>query len=443
MKVAVYDPHPRICGVTIWGEHLRDGFRRLGHECDFVTVTKSGKPSVCYKPDYLENQRGKAYADKGILWYWKEPDRIGKLNDVSQFFNAYDLIVLVEPTCPPQDKQAKANLDIATYHWALKQTLTPWVTHVHGPYYTGFTDEIYDNFALPNFRGFGYFKDWDVSHKPFVDLKEKYPHVSVPVIPYTAKRKVDDPICYKKSLSYTGRIEIVKGLNYLMFAADHLPADWRLDMWGAATVSRSPSVAHRLAEGLQAMGFEVKFVYDEGALAAIERGKVPVLKAFPWSATKEEHVVEYHGAYQMHDLHRIDYHSPEPKPFCEMLHTGVTSPTFNQGILETTSLEAIDAGSYGIYSDCQLSKETADFDCVWLENHRPLPGNLDQLPKMVKEDDTWAEQVRDFLDCVDEALTVAGDKRAFEKAVRHNRRVLQHRNDPANCAKIFLKLAFE
>jgi hypothetical protein len=124
MKIAVFEPHTRLCGVTKWTFDVAAGFRDLGHECDVVSFTKSGKARKSGEKRF-----------NGWYWWHEEPSRMGTWLQAGKILDEYDLIVLNEPKNGTEDREAiRYGID-PWYIGALRRTKTPWMTILHAPQY--------------------------------------------------------------------------------------------------------------------------------------------------------------------------------------------------------------------------------------------------------------------------------------------------------------------
>ena len=127
MRVAILEPEPGVKGPTAWAFRVRYGFQQLGHECDVVSFTKSGKTRASWgKPQ------------PGGRWWSEAPDVVVKTVNLVQTFDTYDMIVLPEIKVPLHDKMAikeseKTGQDVLPeYVDALRKTKTKWTTSLHG-----------------------------------------------------------------------------------------------------------------------------------------------------------------------------------------------------------------------------------------------------------------------------------------------------------------------
>src|SRR3990172_686238 len=99
MKIAIYDPNPRICGPTTWAHQLKAGFIDLGHECQVVTATSSGKPRVAWGPE----NKSVSYGARWSPWV---PDATFNRSGLVQYLNSCQLVILTEPKIPAVDRAA-------------------------------------------------------------------------------------------------------------------------------------------------------------------------------------------------------------------------------------------------------------------------------------------------------------------------------------------------
>jgi hypothetical protein len=130
MRVAVFEPYPRMCGVSTWTWHAAQGFRDLGHHCDVVTFTKSGKP----RKTTSIRRDGVTFA-MGWQWWHEAADVTAKFDDAPSVLDKYDLVVLNEPKNGTADRDAAREQRLPEYIEALSRTQTPWMTILHAPQY--------------------------------------------------------------------------------------------------------------------------------------------------------------------------------------------------------------------------------------------------------------------------------------------------------------------
>jgi hypothetical protein len=116
MKVAILEPEPGVKGPTAWAFRLKHGFIGLGHECDVVSYTKSGK-----------SRKAWGTPQPGARWWSEAPNVVVKTENIVEVLDSYDMIVLPEIKIPQHDKIAlKAGEGVLPeYVDALRRTKTP------------------------------------------------------------------------------------------------------------------------------------------------------------------------------------------------------------------------------------------------------------------------------------------------------------------------------
>src|SRR5262245_47341369 len=161
MKIAIYEPEPRICGPDTWADALRWGFRELGHDCSIVTFTKSGKRSPAW---------GRVEPDKSSsLSCAMTVDRVEKYDDAGKVLDGYNLVILTDLKTATRDNETLKDpfLDRPKYIDVLEATKTKWTSAMHGRWYWAAPDPtpeglqeksgspfLHDLLNLKNFSGF-------------------------------------------------------------------------------------------------------------------------------------------------------------------------------------------------------------------------------------------------------------------------------------------------
>lgn len=116
MKIAVFDPWPRVCSQTKWAFDVAHGFRSFGFHTDVVSFTKSGRPKA--------GKRG-----------WQQPvDVCDKWSHAIEVLETYDLVVLNEPKCGVADANSVGVMP--EYVDVMRLITTPWTTALHAPHYS-------------------------------------------------------------------------------------------------------------------------------------------------------------------------------------------------------------------------------------------------------------------------------------------------------------------
>jgi hypothetical protein len=411
VKIAIYEPEPRICGPMTCAYHLQAGFQSLGHECDVITFTKSGKPSITW-----------GSMRQHIRWYNRAPDVTARYTDATTILRGYNAVVLSDIRTIMQDKEAVKGQGAISknkpdYLVALDDARVRFTTAVHGNYYppkeVQFAAELT---SLPAFSGRA------VSFAPHAPdaSKEIWPKVEwidTP-LPYQMKSTPTDdtPSGGSSKISgITGRFIPNKGHHLLAIAAAKGYIPGNVELWGACSVGAGPSQSYR--------AFEV--LHQEMGLPGIRYGNQPetpnggdLIRPYPWDITGPEGSIFYCGGYM------------DPIATCKRLatHVDLTASTFSHG-MEFSQFESMDAGC------SQVSVES-----MW--NHAFM-GNVITAISIVPGEKkllTTAEG-RQLLETVGGAVnnSLTKNESVRRREARHNRNALSVVNDPAAVAAKFLE----
>lgn len=238
MKVAVFEPHPRTCGVTAWAFALAQGFRDLGHTAHVVSCTKSGRARAVRARD----DRPRA----GWQWWDTEPDETFTWAGAPSALDAYDLIVLNEPKNNPVDGPAKRDGRLPEYVDVLARTKTPWVTAFHDgtAYRADKAPFLAHTLQLPTFSGLA------VQCRPGSYEAAAYAAngtvkklLSWPWLPYQAKHREVDflPLVERPPVvGMTGRMVTTKGFTSLLSVADQLAPPYETRFYGSESGGAAP-----------------------------------------------------------------------------------------------------------------------------------------------------------------------------------------------------------
>jgi len=419
MKIAVFDPQPRIGGGTQFALHTAEGFRRLGHEVQTVAFTKSGR-----KMKYWGAAEAQNY--KSLFWHPTCPEIVAHIDDCKEVLNSFDLIFLVEPVCHPQVAAAKRDLDFPLYQYALMKTKTRWVTHLHNPQYRDNEIEAMDSmFELKNFAGFTMTRPCFNSY-PFKVINA--PKIVTGALPYALRPGPVCPARHCKRLGYTGRISFNKGLTYYLLAADSLPIPWTVDVWGACFTTRPPCLTFMMAEALEELlGYKIEWEIPEEDQAKAARAKIG--KPYPFTATKDEAVIRYRGAYHP-DL-------PTERFMTFSIFAALTIPSFQRTMFEYTTLENLENGAMCIASSYQQSEITSNFNVLWLNKPAPLGSHLS---RNVVNDEAVQSTTDEFVQMIHYAIELI-DKGHHRKMVADNRAALMKYNDPCLTAQAIIDVS--
>lgn len=332
MKIAVFEPYPRMCGVSAWTWHIAQGFRDVGHHCDVLTFTKSGRP----RKTTSRRRDGVSFA-MGWQW-WPEPaDRTERWVDAPSTLDEYDLIVLNEPKNGTADRDAMKTdpPQLPDYIQAIAQSGTPWMTVLHAPQYDT-TRSKYLEACLDA----GKFTGFAIEHQPGSYESGEWAFAGRitkiqqwPWLPYRM-RHVIDPVPRYRIIGQSGRMIPNKGPAVLAYHADRFPEGWRTRMHGAESGGHGPAVSYGIYEAL------VRFHGWTGARPGTPGNSYDELNnsgdklhAWPWWLQKDGRVLEFTATYD--DPFKIWQE-------CAVA-VNLTQKKFAVG-LEYTMLEAMNAG---------------------------------------------------------------------------------------------------
>jgi hypothetical protein len=439
MKIAIYEPRLRVAGPVGWAFHLRDGFRELGHECDVVTVTRSGDPSIAWGKGTGEAvYKGKG-PQRGWGWWPRVPDRVLKLKDAKEGFQDYNLIVLTEPKSAPYDRYAQKQRGkigrfgekyikpdaLPMYLEVLRDARVPWTSALHGPQYdrarAPFIQEL---LGLDTFTGVLLTPQAGFFNERLGDVKV----IEHRGLPYTAIRDIDAKYPTQKIFGMTGRCVGNKGQQLLAALADELKPGWNVDLYGAGAVGLGPCFTYRLLQALRTIGAEGEL---EGGDTDPKTGKRRALKPERWKAkTEGGRVVRYRGNYE-------DAIATAGK---FAVHLLLTDKEFSYGEIEFAGLEALDAGCVPVYPSHSLG--AAPYEVFELEKFvipPPVRANNAEKTDYVAMDAMDPDVIKEVLEKTTEAAEfVEADGPERIEQVRHNRELLLSHHDPKIMAQRFL-----
>lgn len=362
MKIAVFEPYTRTCGVTQWAFQIAHGFRDLGHECDVVSFTKSGRARAT---------RGQSAATGNIRpgWRWwpDEPDVIGKWTDAKDILDKYDLIVLNEIKNGPEDTEAKKkHYSVPTYVRALQLTKTPWTSVMHDAmaYTPAVAPFIPALIATPTFTGVlvearpGSYAcaKWGLEDR--VRLVQRWPW-----LPYKPKGRAPD-VERHRIIGLGGRISSSKGFSTLASVAEELPERYQIHLFGPEAGGMGACVSFTYYEQLAGkMGWsglrgDPSYISDKRSEWSLQINNYGAANTgHTWWLQKNGHVIKYTGPF-------LD--GVEAWTKCAMAVQLSTDRIVTT--LEYTTLEAMDAGCAMIvpryYSSDMLG---AEYDVHWLD----------------------------------------------------------------------------
>jgi hypothetical protein len=411
MKVAIFEPSPRICGPTIWARHVRTGMRTLGHACDIVSVTKSGRPSSAW------NTAQETYT-YGFHWAPYQPDVTVSLKSAGPVFDGYDLIVLAEPKCAPHDRNVyrRAQTENPLYIDALAKTKTPWTTALHGPQYDDKLAPFLDRcLGTGNFTGKIITPALDYANDRFVGVE----FTEYPCLPYTVQNENLASVPNTGVVGFAGRTVINKGPQLLVYLACQRLLKANVEIHGASSVSVGPSMTRSMYELLIEHDFKLELIHAEH--------HVPdVIRPHRWKAVREDQTVEYKGNY-------TDPAAVFPR---FQVHVNFTSREFSQHLIEFVGLEALDAGCVGVYPPHTLG--AAPYEVVVLDGFTAPPAITQDLPPRVRTDRMDDGVLDTVVAKLEEAISYTEDQR--QTLAAYNRSVIREHHDPAKFAAALLEM---
>lgn len=331
MRVAVFEPYPRMCGVSAWTWHAAQGFRDIGHHCDVVTFTKSGRA----RKTTSIRKDGFTFA-MGWQWWHEAADVTGKFSDAADILDKYDLIVLNEPKNGTADRDAAKENRLPEYVEALARTKTPWMTILHAPQYDPKRAQFLEStLDAGNFTGFviehqpGAYESgtwaWD---ERWIKKIQQWPW-----LPYRLRPLVTNVQRYG-IIGMSGRMIPNKGPAVLAYHADRFPVGWRTRLHGAESGGHGPAVSYGIYEALaRHHGWTGRRVGQKEPAVDDIGNSGDMIHQWPWWLEKDGRVLEYVATYA--DT-RLVWQA------CAVA-VNLTQKKFAVG-LEYTMLEAMEAG---------------------------------------------------------------------------------------------------
>jgi hypothetical protein len=418
VRVAVYEPRARTCGVTAYTHHVAAGLRAIGHHADVVTFTRSGRP---------RSSDSAGPGKRATSWsWWTEPaDVYAALADAGRVLDGYDLVFLNEVKNGTADNEAERRREEPPYITALRATRTPWLSAVHAPLYQPRrTPFLRDLLALPNYTG------RLVAHQ--LDCDEDSGGVfstsrfaAWPCVPYRARRNVDSPAPDSRTVVTTGRFVDNKGPSTVACSAsDFLPEGWTLELWGAAPGGPGPNQSFVLYEAMFREGWrgqrdgQNEKPDDRGA-ELNNRGDI--VSGWPWWLEKDGRRVEFRGGY-------VDGVETASRG---SVAVALTSSSFARGV-ELTALECMDAG-------CSIVlPRHAMWSGVPYEVHvvESFDRTVSIGPNGFRRDRLGEEVYGDIVDTVKRAVESRSSRDASV-----NRKLLRTHHDPAAFAEFLVRVA--
>lgn len=422
MKIAIYEPKPRVCGPMTCAQHLRTGLRQLGHEANLVTFTKSGKPSVTW---------GEGGMRFGVRWWSSAPDVVAKFDDAAEVLQGYDAVILSDVRTVFEDKQAvKGESALATgrpdYLVVLERAGVRFTTALHGNNYppseVPFAAEL---LALPGFTGTA------ITYSPTSPLlsKELWPDVRWvdSPLPYEMRSSPSDDVIPthsdgRRHVGITGRYISVKGQHVFAVVAGRgmLAPGITVDLHGACSVGAAASASFKTLEALiDRLNLTGERFFVDSYGGAITHAKASnVIKPYPWVVTApRDTLIKYHGNYTSgYDV-------------CGGLdvHVDLTASSFSDG-MEFSQFEAIDAGCLQVSVRSMWSD---DFVGQVVPSVPSWPGE----PRLIN-DERCHGLLESVAEGVDEAMAIS--KETHRVIAQENRWVLSTKHAPVSIASTFL-----
>lgn len=430
MRIAIYEPDPRVCGPDTWARHLRWGFREIGCDCDVVAFTKSGKRTTRW---------GRVVQNRGMSMSCPlDPDVVMRTARGGAAFDDYDLIVLTDVKCPTQDKSNWRKGEMwPPYVEVLAGTDTPWVSALHGKWYfeedelpRGVNVErgspyLPDLLDLPNFAGYL------IEHAPddqFVQHSARLRAIRREYLPLPYRLEVSDEVVEESIAAASSRICALGRVTKIKYRhlVNELAVRGRLPpgvttvlYGGGSSCQTGPNESFQLYEHL---------VDTEGWSGQREGGSK---SASPWVASKNGLTVEYYGMYGQ---------ASDVALGCSA-HVGLTDTGFSGGLLEFSTLEAIDCGCVPIVNQAfvvpyldQMIAEVVPYDMHGKHGVIGTPFQKFDLNRERNYDETREA----WLDSLELKLKSAVSQHGCE-SVRQNRSVLAREHDPRKHAEAFIK----
>lgn len=398
MKVAIYEPEPRVCGPVAMVQPVIDGLRANRAQADFISFTKSGRARVSWGDER-----------PGLRWWNTGVDRVEKVSNAAEVLREYDFVFLTEGRHISQDKAAIRDGGLPEYLQVLKDSGVPFTTMFFAPQYNGklapFLGELA---ALDNFAGFVM-----AQKKAFVgDAIRDIAHVVEMPFAYTPRHRVDDPVTYYDNITFAmgGRVVPNKGQQMLMRYADYAPlAGANIDIWGGSSVGIGPSSTLKMYEMMLEHGWEGN------------RVAAAPMKPEPYTLVKGDSTVRYLGNYSDPVETLSGYH----------IVPDITSHKYTEG-LEFVTLEAMDAGCLPVVFEHLQStfidhRDLYDFIVI---NGMEAPQSITRLQRGEDLDVRFLNAMNTAIDHV-----IQG---GMQETVKRNRVALRELHDPVKWAREML-----
>lgn len=412
MRIAVYEPEPRLCGPMMWAHEIVKGLNKAGHMAHTVTSTKSGRPSKQWGGD-LTQSRG--------VRNWPHPIDVVVKNDILvDTLNTYDLIIMPDVMNAGQDRGSKKWGGTPWYIEVLQQTTTRWISGLHGNFYTPskapFLEELMNSGNRSNVMYTSSPGSLTSDNDVVRDNQWEPIH-----LPYELKLPDDSPLPPRNTVGMTGRFIFNKGQPSLALAASMIDPEITTEIWGACSSGLGPSPTFLTFEAMMQLDPESQRKrYGNDPLDVTGMGgNIVASYLWDWKYSGGQ-VVRYLGVYA------------DPTAVTQRLglHLGLTVANFSGGLVEFASLEAMDAGSMSMVLP---NVSHPDYVQSVLPEVKSWPGMKKQLNDM--------ESLRFLADRINAYHEFVTDEMR-EDARRHNREAIRRNNDPAKVGERIVELAF-
>lgn len=420
MKVAIYEPEPRICGPMMWAWQIRTGLRKLGHEAHVVTSTKSGRPSSAWGGEQKQTRGMKN---------WMHPIDVVVKNDVIvDILNAYDLIIMPDVMNSAQDKlYKKGEAERPWYISVLDRTTTRWISGLHGNFYTETKAPCLGMLMAAGNRSRVMYTNSPTSLESKNEVIRQ--NTWEPIhLPYELKMSDDyfaqqgiAALPPKRTVGMTGRFIFNKGQPSLAMAASMMDPSIMTEIWGACSSGLGPSPTFVTFEHMIKIDPDSQRKrYGNAQDSDVTGMGGNIVASYTWDFKYTGgQIVRYLGVYS------------DPVQITRRmgLHLGLTVANFSGGLVEFASLEAMDAGSMSMVLPNISHPDYA-------QSILPEQKNWLGLPRQIKD----METLRPLADRVNKYLDITDDQRLA--IALHNREAVKRNNDPAKVAARIVELAF-
>jgi hypothetical protein len=423
MRVAILEPEPRVCGPVIAERHLRQGFVRLGHHCDVVTSTKSGKARVSWGDTRY-----------GAGWCAIPPEVCVRDSQLTACLASYDLVVLIEPRNPREDKRAvKEEKPRPQYIESTLACGKPYVTCLHGTDYDDKTAPFMREVVHPGSHHVTL--SWrSVESNPFLMDEVKW-HYSG--LPYQPRHEMVAPLPLRGTVGTMGRVTPNKSPHVAMAAAIWHSGYSNYEMWGASSIGMAGNPT-----------FDIwKMVKDWGGVGRrhgndeeSENGG-DIIRPYIWEQDLVTRSLEQGTPLPRREI-RVEYKGNymDPVTVAERLEAVValTNGNFSGGLTEFVALETMDAGGVPIVGPSTYQPDRYKVVCVESFTMAPGIAAVAQLGEGRK-----GKEVTALLEAVGTKLELVRGLTSDQRIqlAAYNRHQLRVHNDPAVVASTFIEAA--